>query len=101
MNVPEKPQYRQHKKLCDGLNDLYIQKNTAYGDSFHNTYVDLGIIAAVTRISDKFNRVKTLAKDRAAGTINVGDETIVDTLIDMANYCLLTVMEIQNEEQGK
>ena len=55
----------QHKKICDNLNKIYEKKNHDYGNSFGETYKDLGIISAVTRISDKFNRLKTLAKGTA------------------------------------
>lgn len=89
----------EHDKLCDFLKELYEQKNNAYGDSFHRTYQELGIIAAVTRISDKYHRIVTLARDMDKGTIKVGDETIRDTLIDLANYSLMTVMEIDRAEK--
>ena len=79
-----------HKRLCIDLNNLYEQKNKAYGNSFGSTYKKLGIISAVTRITDKYNRLVTLAKNT---DIDCGDESIRDTLIDMANYCLMTVME--------
>lgn len=101
MSVVIKPQYEQHKQLCDGLNDLYIRKNMAYGDSFHDTFVDLGIISAVTQIAHKYNRLKTLALDMDKGELDDNGESIVDTLRDMANYCLLTVMEIENAQKGE
>lgn len=85
----------QHKEVCNMLNEIYEQKNKAYGNSFGDTYKDLGIISAVTRISDKFNRLKTLAKNKE---INQGDESIADTLLDMANYCIMTYMELENEK---
>lgn len=88
-------QVARHKKVCYMLNEIYEQKNRAYGNSFGDTYKDLGIISAVTRINDKFNRLKTLAKNNE---INQGDESIADTLLDMANYCIMTYMELQNEE---
>ncbi len=87
-----------HKFLVNNLHTMWLKKNAAYGDSFHDTYVDLGIISAITRISDKYNRVKTLAKNR---NIDVGDESIIDTLLDMANYCIMTVMEIRRESDNK
>ena len=89
-------QVRQHKEVCELLNSTYEQKNRAYGNSFADTYKDLGIISAVTRISDKFNRLKTLARNK---DINQGDESIADTLLDMANYCIMTYMELQNENK--
>lgn len=86
---------QQHKEVCEVLNGIYQQKNVAYGDSFGNTYRDLGIISAVTRISDKFNRLKTLVRN---SDIPTGDESIGDTLLDMANYCIMTYMELENEQ---
>lgn len=54
--------------------------------------------SAITRIADKFNRVKNLAKlppDRQ----RVKSESITDTLLDMANYCIMTVIEIENQNK--
>ena len=87
---------QQHKEVCEVLNGIYKQKNAAYGDSFGNTYRDLGIISAVTRISDKFNRLKKLVRDI---DIPQGDESIGDTLLDMANYCIITYMEMESEKK--
>lgn len=87
---------KQHKKMCEKLNEIYHQKNTAYGDSFGETYSKLGIISAATRISDKYNRFINLATHT---NIDIGDESIKDTLIDMANYCLMTVMELENNHE--
>ena len=88
----------RHEVVCNLLNDIYKQKNAAYGDSFGNTYRDLGIISAVTRISDKFNRLKTLVRNN---DIPTGDESIGDTLLDMANYCIMTYMELENDVNDK
>lgn len=88
--------HKRHQELCDQIHDTYIQKNTAYGDSFHELYKDLGIISAVTQITHKYSRLKTLAKDKN-NNIDIGDEAITDTLLDLANYCLLTVIEIERE----
>lgn len=90
--------FKRHQELCDDIHEIYVQKNTAYGDSFHELYKDLGIISAVTQITHKYNRLKTLAKDKSKD-ISTGDEAITDTLLDLANYCLLTVMEIEREAQ--
>ena len=88
----------KHETLCEKLNEIYEQKNTAYGNSFGDTYKKLGIISAVTRISDKYNRLVNLATHP---NINKGDEAIEDTLLDMANYCLMTVMELEYERDKK
>ena len=87
----------RHLILCNQLNSIYEQKNNAYGNSFGETFEKLGIISAITRISDKYNRLVNLATHPE---INKGDEAIEDTLLDMANYCLMTYMELQ-ENNGE
>ena len=82
----------KHLILCNQLNSIYEQKNNAYGNSFGETFEKLGIISAITRISDKYNWLVNLATHPE---INKCDEAIEDTLLDMANYCLMTYMELQ------
>ena len=43
----------KHMDLCKELNDTYERKNRDYGNSFSDTYQKLGIVSAVTRITDK------------------------------------------------
>jgi hypothetical protein len=87
--------YSRHAELCKTLNETYIAKNKAYGDSFGRTFQELGIISAVTRMSDKWNRIKALS---LGAENNVKDESLKDTLLDMANYCLMTVIEMENQK---
>lgn len=89
-------QYEKHKKICDTLNETYIQKNKAYGNSFTDTFEKLGVISAITRITDKYNRLVNLAIN---SNVDTGDESIKDTLLDMANYCIMTYMELDKEEK--
>lgn len=91
----------RHKRLCDMLNDIYRRKNHDYGDSFHDTFVDEGLAMARIRLSDKLNRFKKLSKLKEdAQNQEVRDESMRDTLLDLANYAIMTVMEmdIQDEE---
>lgn len=83
----------QFKKIATELGELYAKKNKAYGNSFSDTYKKLGIISAVTRISDKYNRLCNLATNPDID--NLG-ENLEDTLRDMASYCIMTVMELEN-----
>ena len=87
---------RKHSDTCAKLNAIYSQKNKAYGNSFGETFKKLGIISAVTRIADKYNRLANLATNP---NIDQGDESIKDTLLDMANYCIMTYMELDRNEK--
>lgn len=84
----------KHQKICNELNVLYAKKNHDYGDSFHLSFVEEGMAMARIRLSDKLNRFKTLSRNMKQ---EVNDESIRDTLIDLANYAIMTILEMENE----
>lgn len=90
---------QKHKEICQELNDVYARKNSDYGNSFGDTYEKLGIISAVTRISDKYNRLVSLCT-KSEEERKVKDESITDTLLDMANYCIMTVIEMHKDNNN-
>ena len=87
------------QKQCDLLADLLKRKNEDYGDSFSERPYLLPNIttntSAYIRLSDKFHRLRTLLNieepDRKV------DETIEDTLRDIAGYCLLLLADCGKE----
>ena len=83
---------QRHKIICEEINDLYDRKNHDYGDSFHQTFVEEGMAMARIRLGDKFNRFKILSRGVDQ---KVNDESIRDTLIDLANYAIMTVVEME------
>ena len=89
---------KQHYDIVMGLNELYAKKNADYGDSFHDTYVEEGMAMARIRLSDKLNRFKSLTK---SGNQQVNDESVRDTLLDLANYAIMTVIEMDREEAAR
>lgn len=91
MSIEEKIEV--HKELLDGLHNLYITKNRDYGDSVHDTYEKYGLVSFLVRLEDKLNRARTLSKQAAV----VQDEKIEDTLMDMANYAILAVIELKGD----
>ena len=52
------------------------------------------------RLGDKFSRFKTLSRLSAndAGQQQVADESIRDTLMDLANYAIMTILEMDGEK---
>ena len=81
-----------HLNICKEIIKLYERKNHDYGDSFHQTFVEEGMAMARIRLGDKFSRFKTLSR---GGEQKVNDESIRDTLIDLANYAIMTVVEME------
>lgn len=86
----------KHKELLDNLHNLYIAKNHDYGDSVHDTYEKYGLTSFLVRMEDKLNRVRTLNKN--INDIQIPTEKIEDTLLDLANYAILAVLELKEEE---
>lgn len=85
----------RHLEICTELNALYEKKNHDYGDSFHKTYVEEGMAMPRIRLGDKLERFKNLTRNPS--TQAVSDESIIDTLKDLANYAIMTIIELEEE----
>lgn len=88
---------QKHENLCDQIHKTYIDKNHDYGDSFGKSIEEFGPIAGIVRMEDKFNRIKSLIKK--GGDQKVTDESIEDTLFDLANYAIMLAMELGDEAE--
>ena len=87
---------QRHQELLNTMHELYVTKNHDYGDSVHDTYQKYGLTSFLVRMEDKLNRVRTLNQNT---DIQVPTEKIEDTLLDLANYAILAVIELQLEEE--
>ena len=83
-----------HKNICSEMNRIYKEKNERYQDSFSTTFTEYGPTALMLRLDDKLNRVKALLRD---GNLPTGDESIQDTLQDLANYAIMGIIELGEE----
>lgn len=92
--------FQKHKELIDDLHELYVTKNSDYGDSVHDTYKKYGLTSFLVRLEDKLNRARTLSR-KGTWDRKVLDEKIEDTLLDMANYAILAVIELQMDQEAK
>ena len=82
------------KEITEEMVELYERKNSDYGDSVHDTYVKYGPVSFLVRMEDKLNRARTLVQK---GNQKVNDEKVRDTLIDLANYSILLITEMERE----
>ena len=78
-----------HKNICRELNEVYRAKNSDYGNSFTKVREEYPQ-AILIRLMDKLERLKTLYNGRER---LVKDESIDDTLKDLANYCIMELVE--------
>lgn len=96
INRPMLTEVEKHKEICDKLNELYKQKNQKYGNSFGKSVQKYGLISALVRISDKFNRFEQIVLEGSNGT---EDERLLDTCLDAANYFIMAAMEIEDGKE--
>ena len=75
-------------EITSNMAKTYAAKNHDYGNSFEQSLDKFGLVASVVRLGDKMNRIESLTKKEA----QIKDESIKDTLLDMANYAIMTVM---------
>ena len=87
-----------HKAICYDLPCTYEKKNNDYGDSFARVRKEEGHTAILVRLKDKLYRLETILH---GAEIKVKDETIEDTLLDMANYCIMELVEREVEKDSK
>lgn len=90
---------RIYQYILSNLEDTYKKKNSDYGNSVGDTYEKFGDISFLTRITDKYNRILSLADKGEAGEVK--DEALEDTILDLANYCLLWLVEREYAGQQK
>lgn len=86
------------QKFIDITNSMaktYAAKNHDYGNSFEQSLDKFGLVASIVRIGDKMNRIESLSKKEA----EVKDESIKDTLLDLASYSIMTVMWLNSQSK--
>ena len=96
LNIDSK--IEEHLKICNKIHQLYIDKNSDYGDSVNDTFKKFGMDAFLVRMYDKLNRVYSLTRTQAEAKVN--DEKIEDTLLDLANYAMIALVELKNEKSN-
>lgn len=77
------------------MTELYERKNSDYGNSFHDTYVKFGMIAPTVRLMDKIERLGSIIRKQSHNY-----ESERDTLIDIANYAVMTLMEMDSAKES-
>ena len=89
---------KQHQQKVNAFEDvtinlrnLYDAKNRDYGDSFGQSFQKWGLPMSCIRLGDKLNRLESFAQKK---DMKVDDERGEDTLMDMANYAIMTLVEM-------
>ena len=80
-----------YNSIISQMSKTYEAKNADYGDSVGDTYNKFGDVSFLTRITDKYNRILSLSDKGECGEVK--DESLDDTILDLANYCVLWLVE--------
>lgn len=104
MNKAEYMQF--HRECCDRMIAITKAKNADYTGATDNPFAnfsrveDLGISSTeqgfLTRMTDKLSRIISFVQK---GVLQVKDESVEDTLLDLANYCILMSGYIRHRKQ--
>ena len=89
---------KEFVSICGEMAELYDAKNWDYGDSFGKSFQEWGMPMACIRLTDKLNRLCALTK---SGEQRVQDERIEDTLRDLANYSIMTLIELERRKRAQ
>lgn len=76
------------EEITENLADTLVRKNHDYGDSFHKQYCKHGLIVSLLRLEEKLDRLESITNSKNI----LVDETIDDTLLDIAGYAILTLV---------
>lgn len=83
------------KQLTGEMVALYARKNKDYGDSFTEMYKEWGPMYPLSRMQEKLRRATQILR---SGEAQVTEEKVTDTLLDLANYALMTIMELKESK---
>ena len=90
----EKEDADRFKEITDKMLETFKAKNHDYGSSFSNLFKECGMTYAYGHLKEKLERVKSLMSDEA----KVKGESMIDSFYDLANYAILTIMEIEKQK---
>jgi hypothetical protein len=94
IRIEEMSDNERFRLLTAELNVTHDEKNGDYGNSFDKSIERYGLVSALTRLSDKFNRAEHLILESVTPRTT---ESLRDTLMDMAAYALMTAAYLDRE----
>ena len=69
--------------------EIFKDKNKKYGNSFLDSLEQFGFLPLLIRLYEKNKRLEMLVHEYEDNNNRDTDESILDTLLDISNYCLM------------
>lgn len=95
-----------HKQCCEDMVAVTAKKNADYTGTDRSPFANFTKVALMgicsteqgflTRMTDKFSRITSFVQK---GFLLVKDESVHDTLIDLANYCILMAGYLKEQRE--
>ena len=79
--------YYKYSNILKRMDDTHTRKNNDYGDAAYQGYKKFGPAYFLVQLHNKLSRLESLTVN--SKTQMVKDESIDDTLLDMANYAVM------------
>lgn len=105
MNKPEYIQF--HAAACEEMKAITLQKNADYTGSSDDPFANFTLVESFgvatteqgmfTRMLDKISRLASFIQK---GILLVKSESVYDTLLDLANYCILLAGYLKSKESS-
>lgn len=81
------------KNIASEISELQAKKDHDYGNAFDKSMNQWGLTALAIRLGDKLSRLETLIDNKA-----MVNESIQDTLIDIAAYAMMGVAWLRQKQ---
>ena len=93
--------YRKELAMFEALTvdmrDIFAAKRKDYGPSTEHLYEKFGPLAMYIKLHDKMSRLENLLGKNIEPSVI--DESVIDTLLDLANYALITIIEMHKQKE--
>lgn len=87
----------EFRLIAEEMASLYETKHADYGSNFEDLFAKFGMLSSIIRFYDKVQRLENMTQ---TGKQNVKDESIEDTLKDLANYSIMTLIEVRRNKHA-
>lgn len=78
------------------LVETFAKKRADYGPTTTETFEKFGPVSMLIRMHDKLGRLDNLLG--AGIDPHIHAESVEDTLLDLANYCLIALLELEKDK---
>ena len=82
------------RDICNQMIETHIRKSNDYGTSFQDLIREFGDVAAVIPVQNKLDRIKNII--RKGGEVH--NESLSDSVLDLACYAVMYLVELNDRE---